>query len=297
MTATALDPARPNVRAFTTIRRSFLYGPYVKYRHLLEKRKAEAGIDLIESSIPPMTLSGIDTYIDYLHKDGEWNRLRDFYHHKWYLRKSWDVKKAQVSAYDYGIDSIFQLAGGSNGNSRNHEMTRRVVFAIGLGSFNTRTGLPSKHSEFEKRFIIRARHQGYQVVGVHEYYTSAKCPRPTCNEFLQNTENRSKYCHGCRAYFDRDIVGSENIARKERLVKFSLTPVQEGNHHTFPGLGQPRSPSISSDHKDIEIHQADRELISGQVVIRQPGSNQFVGTRRHGTMAKREKVVKLFQDV
>ncbi|KAI1295141.1 hypothetical protein EDD11_007968, partial [Mortierella claussenii] len=35
----------------------------------------------------------------------------------------------------------------------------------------------------------------------------------TCTVLQQNTENRSKYCHGCRAYFDRDIVGSENIAR------------------------------------------------------------------------------------
>ncbi|KAG0005842.1 hypothetical protein BGZ65_009995 [Modicella reniformis] len=54
---------------------------------------------------------------------------------------------------------------------------------------------------------------GHQVVGAHEYFTSARCPRPTCDSFLETVLPRSKYCRQCQVYFDRDAVGSENIAR------------------------------------------------------------------------------------
>ncbi|KAF9915514.1 hypothetical protein BX616_005993 [Lobosporangium transversale] len=40
MVGIALNLGEPQVRRFTTIRRSFLYGPYIKYCHLLEERKA-----------------------------------------------------------------------------------------------------------------------------------------------------------------------------------------------------------------------------------------------------------------
>ena len=50
------------------------------------------------------------------------------------------------------------------------------------------------------------------AVGIHEFYTSCKCPRKDCNEFVQDKGNRTKFCPGCRQYYDRDAVGSENIA-------------------------------------------------------------------------------------
>ncbi|ORZ13344.1 hypothetical protein BCR41DRAFT_422862 [Lobosporangium transversale] len=130
---------------------------------------------------------------------------------EWHLRKTWDLRKAQKTAYDYGIDSIPQLAGGNNG--RKMDSSNPAVFVIDLGSFNTQTALSSKRSEFEKRFITRARPLGYEVVGVHEYYTGAKCPRPNRNAFLEIHVNRSKYCRSCQIYCDRDMVGSENNAR------------------------------------------------------------------------------------
>lgn len=51
------------------------------------------------------------------------------------------------------------------------------------------------------------------MVGTHEYYTSARCPRPNCLNFLETVPSRSKYCRSCKVYLDRDVVGSENIAR------------------------------------------------------------------------------------
>ncbi|KAI7827589.1 hypothetical protein BC939DRAFT_491216 [Gamsiella multidivaricata] len=67
---------------------------------------------------------------------------------------------------------ILRMAGGS-------EVWRKaagdnVVLSFGLSSFNTQTGLASKHSTLEKRLVTRAKSLEYVVLGAHEYYTSAK---------------------------------------------------------------------------------------------------------------------------
>ncbi|KAF9288572.1 hypothetical protein BGZ68_010950 [Mortierella alpina] len=215
MTATRLDPTRPSNRASVKVTRSFLYRPYILFRRLLEGRKRAQGIDLLESLIPSFSRDGIHRYLDYMSQDGVRDQLLDFYLCPWFLRKSWDCRKAQLAAYDYGIKAILRLVD----DPAVHEARRRevwepqVVFAIGLGSFDSQTGLSSKHSQFEKRFISRVRSMGYSVLGVHEYFTSAKCPRTGCDNFLESIPKcRSRYCRGCQAYFDRDVVGSENIA-------------------------------------------------------------------------------------
>ncbi|KAG9319880.1 hypothetical protein KVV02_002592 [Mortierella alpina] len=182
------------------------------FRGLRQQRKAAPGIDIIE---PSMTIEGIHSYLNYF-KNGVQETLFDFYLSPWYLRKSWDTRKAQLAAYDYAIKAIMELAGQQSVNEgqRRPANGANVVFAISLGSFNTRTRLPSKHGELKKRFIIRdVKSLGYDVVGVHEYYTSAKCPRQGCNAFLEQVKKtRIKYCRNCQAFMDRDKVGSENIA-------------------------------------------------------------------------------------
>ncbi|KAG0196104.1 hypothetical protein BGX28_000134 [Mortierella sp. GBA30] len=216
LASTVGAPVRPDsaARASVVVRRSFLYKPYTMFRGLLQQRKADQGIDIIETKIPSMTMEGIRRYLDYF-KNGVRDKLFDFYLSPWYLRKSWDMRKAQLAAYDYGIKAIMRLAGKKTVNEGRRKVANdgNVVFAIGLGSFNTQTGLPSKHGELEKRFITRVKSLGYDVVGVHEYYTSAKCPRHGCNAFLEQVKKtRSKYCRNCKAFMDRDKVGSENIA-------------------------------------------------------------------------------------
>ncbi|KAF9950545.1 hypothetical protein BGZ65_006554 [Modicella reniformis] len=67
-----------------------------------------------------------------------------FYGDILFRRKSWDLSKAQQATYDYGTKAILDLEGGNEGRPKDNNLL--VVFAIGLGSFNTRTGLPAKHS-------------------------------------------------------------------------------------------------------------------------------------------------------
>ncbi|ORZ04697.1 hypothetical protein BCR41DRAFT_425812 [Lobosporangium transversale] len=109
----------------------------------------------------------------------------------------WDNRKAQNGWVDYVIKAILKLAGGSNGRRR--DANTNAVICIGLGSFKTNRG--------------QANSLDYPIAGCHEYYTSAKCPQPHCDSILENVPFRSKYCRNCKAYFDRDTVGAENIAR------------------------------------------------------------------------------------
>ncbi|KAF9121412.1 hypothetical protein BGW39_010560 [Mortierella sp. 14UC] len=62
------------------------------------------------------------------------------------------ASKAQDSVNDLAIKTMFNLAGLSEG--RKHDtQSPAPIFAIGLGSFNTRTELSSKHTKIEKQFI------------------------------------------------------------------------------------------------------------------------------------------------
>ncbi|KAF9918119.1 hypothetical protein FBU30_000371 [Linnemannia zychae] len=54
-------------------------------------------------------------------------------------------------------------------------VNNRAVFRIGLARFS-KPG--NKHSAILKRFIKRARALEHMRVGLHEYFTAAKCPRP-----------------------------------------------------------------------------------------------------------------------
>ncbi|ORZ28768.1 hypothetical protein BCR41DRAFT_4602 [Lobosporangium transversale] len=137
--------------------------------------------------------------------------LVDFYNDGWFVRNSWDIRKAQNGCIDYVIKAILKLAGGSNGRRR--DANTNAVICIGLGSFKTNRGQVSKHGILMKKLVEKAKSLDYPIVGCHEYYTSAKCPRPHCDSILENVPFRSKYCRNCKAYFDRDAVGAENIAR------------------------------------------------------------------------------------
>ncbi|KAF9574392.1 hypothetical protein EC968_006552 [Mortierella alpina] len=209
--ATRIGPVSDSTRVSVDVNRSFLYRPYTKFRQLLQERKAADGIDVLESRMPSLTIQGVRGYLEYLRDNNTREQLFNFYHSWWYLRKHWDMRKAQEASYDYAIKSIMALGGVSDSVKRD-ESQPNVVFAVGLGSFNSQTGLPSKHGVLIRKLVTRARSLGYGVFGVHEYFTSAKCPRRSCTSFLQSIpKSRSKYCQNCRAYFDRDHVGSENI--------------------------------------------------------------------------------------
>ncbi|KAI7831508.1 hypothetical protein BC939DRAFT_437260 [Gamsiella multidivaricata] len=208
MTATRIDPALPTRRESLRIRRAFLYRPYMLFKRLLEKQKAAARIDVLEARLPSFTVEKIEEYLAYLEAPGTDGTAATAT--RWMLRKRWDLQQAQQATYDYAVAGLLDLAVSKDfvGQPLSSQDGVKVVFAIGLGSFDSQTGLPSKHSALEKKFVGKAKAMGHTVVGVHD----ARCPRDKCMAFLESDKRRSKYCRSCQMYFDRDIVGSENIA-------------------------------------------------------------------------------------
>ncbi|ORZ04290.1 hypothetical protein BCR41DRAFT_362849, partial [Lobosporangium transversale] len=105
------------------------------------------------------------------------------------------------------------------------------VLVVGLGSFESSKGVPSKHTAITRHLVTQVKARGHFAVGAHEFYTSARCPRPLCDSFLETVYPRSKYCRTCKVFFDRDAVGAENIARiglaqierQERPAKYKPT--------------------------------------------------------------------------
>ncbi|KAG9319191.1 hypothetical protein KVV02_003033 [Mortierella alpina] len=152
--ATRNGPVNDTTRVSVDINRTFLYRPYTKFRQLVQERKAASRIDVMESSIPSMTIQGIRDYLDYLRENRSREQLFDFYLSRWYLRKQWAMRKAQEAAYDHVIKAIMSLGGVSDCNKRD-ESNPNVVFAVGLGSFNSQTGLPSKHGALVRKLVTR----------------------------------------------------------------------------------------------------------------------------------------------
>ncbi|ORY98372.1 hypothetical protein BCR41DRAFT_426554 [Lobosporangium transversale] len=241
MTIAKLDPREPNEREILRISRAYLYKPSKKFQGELERRKLRRGITEIESNIPSFSRPTLTQYFAYIslslnqapsstggsfsgsgvgtssssgagtgsssgveassssgsgtsddNRETIYRALVDFYNDGWFVRNSWDIRKAQNGWVDYVIKAILKLAGGSNGRRR--DANTNAVICIGLGSFKTNRGQVSKHGILMKKLV-------------------EKCPRPHCDSILENVPFRSKYCRNCKAYFDRDAVGAENIAR------------------------------------------------------------------------------------
>ncbi|KAF9984103.1 hypothetical protein BGZ65_000988 [Modicella reniformis] len=225
----------PEIRGSVTVRRSFLYRPYTTFRRRLEEGKEIASVQMVESLMPSMTLSGIADYLKYLETDGRRQKLFDFYGHSWFLSKSWDVSKAQQASYDYGIKAILdcrlcdwtRIVRHPERLAIQAQSTGKEVHRSGKSTETQKhlpstthngTGLTHTLCFFSTAFFrSKAKSLDYDVVGCHEFYTSAKCPRNDCRSFLRNGKNRSRYCDRCAAYFDRDIVGSENIAQTNKF--------------------------------------------------------------------------------
>ncbi|KAK3840737.1 MAG: hypothetical protein J3R72DRAFT_422603 [Linnemannia gamsii] len=137
-------------RETVNVRRNFLYKPTTMFRMERQRKLQETGLDVVQSRIPELKLGGVRAYLDYveLHRQD----LYQFYHGPWYMKRAWDAAKAQDAAYDYAIKAVMGLVGASEGRKHIGDGPP-PIFAIGLGSFDTRTGLSTKHSKLEKLFI------------------------------------------------------------------------------------------------------------------------------------------------
>ncbi|KAG0282106.1 hypothetical protein BGZ98_006913, partial [Dissophora globulifera] len=125
------------------------------------QKKAFYGIDVLECRIPPLKMNSVGAYLTFMSSPAPLDpndatprnvrqKLLRFYYDSWFVKKSWEQRKAQKACYDYGIKAMLRLAGG---NESTKVVNPNVIFCIGLGSFNTRTGLPTKHGELERRFV------------------------------------------------------------------------------------------------------------------------------------------------
>ncbi|KAG0306413.1 hypothetical protein BGZ99_001784, partial [Dissophora globulifera] len=121
------------------------------------------GTDVLECRIPPLRMGSVSAYLTFMSSPAPLDQndatVRSvtqkpmrFNYDNWFLKKSWEVRKAQKAYCDYGINAMLRLAGG---NESTKVVNLNIIFCIGHGSFNTGTGLPTKHGEFERWIVCR----------------------------------------------------------------------------------------------------------------------------------------------
>ncbi|ORZ26284.1 hypothetical protein BCR41DRAFT_348054, partial [Lobosporangium transversale] len=206
LTFSSLGPHNLNLRQTVKVRSRFLYLPVLRFNHLLNKRKREKGMIEVESAIP---VFGRDTYNEYFQWMNEESQTQ-------IGSKNLDAQRA---TFDYAVQRVLKMLG------------EKGVLVVGLGSFESSKGVPSKHTAITRHLVTQVKPRGHFAVGAHEFYTSARCRRPLCDSFLETVYPRSKYCRACKVFFDRDAVGAENIARiglaqierQERPAKYKPT--------------------------------------------------------------------------
>ncbi|KAI8357024.1 hypothetical protein B0O80DRAFT_304483 [Mortierella sp. GBAus27b] len=157
MAAALIDPKNPNGRHVVKIRRSYSYGPHIQFRNALKKQKDEIGVTQLETNIPAFSRTTLTEYFEYMTApSGEYptrlDRIQHCYLGNWYRRKYWESQRPATACLDLGIKGILRMAGVNEGKKSDHQ--REVIFRVGLGSFNSRTGLASKHTALLQRFVV-----------------------------------------------------------------------------------------------------------------------------------------------
>lgn len=155
LTFSKLDPTQPHQRESFEVTSSFLNLPITNHRHLLQRRKTEQGVTELESQLPAFRRDSIEEHFRYLQEspngdaESRLSHLQRFYEHRWHLKKGWDLKKAQTATYDYVVQRLLKMMRG--------QQDQQAVLSVGLGSFTSRTGMPSKHTAILKHVVTRVR--------------------------------------------------------------------------------------------------------------------------------------------
>jgi hypothetical protein len=133
------------------IKRSALYQPTLKFWPELEQRKPTA-VRQAEQSIPCKKKCTFAESSEYAHEVIKAEPvLRSFYGSKRYKRLIHDSKKARHGEFDDATNALLRMAGGHIGRKR--MPGEDMLFAVGLGDFNTKTNLTSLHTSFGSHFI------------------------------------------------------------------------------------------------------------------------------------------------
>ena len=137
------------------IKRQALYQPTLKARVMIEKHKP-AEVCKSENSIPGRKEGTLSAACEYAVKVlAALPAACRFYSSTRFKRTIHDSKKARRCEYDVATNGILRMVGGHVG--RKKEANEDVLFAIGLGDFNTRTQLSSLHRSFAIYLILKVR--------------------------------------------------------------------------------------------------------------------------------------------
>ena len=130
------------------------------------------------------------------------------------MRKArWDAKKAQRGEEDRVMHSLFRMFG----HSMHEKVDKLTAPTIVLGDAGF-SNVGSKHSSFEKRFVLVANSLNYRVRCISEFYTSQISP--CCLVNVREFGMRVRQCSLCSKIFHRDVMAAESLAElgEERSV-------------------------------------------------------------------------------
>ncbi|KAG0273526.1 hypothetical protein BGZ95_010671 [Linnemannia exigua] len=206
-------------------------------------------ISTIESSLAPLRGSAADFAAHVQGREMHKVHLNKFYNDRRFRFKKFKrmSQKARQREFEHLADSLLRMVGGSIGEKKKEE--DKVVIGVGMGRFSSSSRLSSLHGTFEAYFINKARSLGYLVVGVHEFYSSKKCPK--CEQFVgQNESIRRLYCYHCKKNMHRDVMAGHNIVNilrghvEQQQRPLYLHPVDKDGHYPWLELPQDAQDSL-----------------------------------------------------
>ena len=140
-----------------------VYQPTLKFRHWSEQQKRaippgrEESLADVESSLPPLRGPDAD-FQQHARALGECGQQLDTFYNgseQRYKRHKFDAKKARDEEFARITDGILRMVGGSIGERR--DPGNKVAIGVGLGQFQSSSGLSSLHSSFLTYFLAKVR--------------------------------------------------------------------------------------------------------------------------------------------
>ncbi|KAF8932754.1 hypothetical protein BGZ58_006832 [Dissophora ornata] len=120
---------------------------------------------------------------------------------------------AKSSEMDMAVAGVLRLVGEALEGIPAKE--RRVLFAVGNGTFKSGLNLTSVHTTFLHRLLQKSMALGYKALLVDEYLTSTVRPTGVSRgeqTRLAKPSMRVCACTECKRWIHRDLVGAHNIA-------------------------------------------------------------------------------------
>ncbi|KAG0250467.1 hypothetical protein BG011_008324, partial [Mortierella polycephala] len=163
-TATPTAPAPEKaIYCSLAVKHMAVYQPTFKFRRWVEGRKnivptdSPESISNLEYGLPALRGEGasVINYVEELEKVEE--RLDTFYNgdNMRYKRHKWDAMRAPDTKYAAISNSLLKVVGGNIGQQR--EDANKVVIAVGLDQFSTKTRFSSLHELFLSFFVQKIR--------------------------------------------------------------------------------------------------------------------------------------------